>query len=116
MAKKRGPEKQAQDQIVKYLKAIGIFCWVSKTGAVYDPVKKIFRANSTKGISDILGLLPDDGRILCIEVKSERGRPTPEQRAFIATIRQHGGVAGIARSLADVDKLLLEAGICLGGK
>src|ERR1700729_972687 len=41
------------------------------------------------------------------EVKGERTRATPEQLAFIDTVRRAGGRAGVARSVEDA-KLIIE--------
>jgi hypothetical protein len=56
---------------------------------------------SIRGVSDIIGVL-NDGRILCIEVKSEKGKVSAHQNAFIKKINKAGGVALIARSVDDV--------------
>lgn len=54
-----------------------------------------------KGVSDILGVLPD-GRFLAVECKGPKGKPSPEQVEFIENVRKMGGVAFVARSLQDV--------------
>lgn len=58
------------------------------------------------GLSDIIGQLKLDGRILAIEVKSAGGQVSPSQAAFLDLVRQHGGVAGVVRSIEDAEKLL----------
>lgn len=65
-------------------------------------------AGLCNGSSDIIGwhsitITPDmvGKRVAvftAIEVKTERGRPTPEQLNFINTLREAGGIAGVARS------------------
>jgi hypothetical protein len=57
------------------------------------------------GCSYVLGQLTD-GRILPVEVKARGGRPTPEQRTFLETVRRHRGVAVLARSVEDVQAAL----------
>ena len=42
-----------------------------------------------------------------VEVKTPRGRVRPEQQQFIEHIRSAGGIAGIARSVAEAQELLL---------
>jgi hypothetical protein len=54
-----------------------------------------------RGISDILGLTPT-GRFFAIEVKTQRGTATDEQKRFLEEVRAHGGIAVLARSLDDV--------------
>ena len=73
-----------------------------------DGTTRYIRANTQKGMSDIMGVLKD-GRTLAIEVKSRTGRMRPGQEEFLATIRQAGGVAGVCRSVEDAQRLLGDA-------
>jgi hypothetical protein len=57
------------------------------------------------GQPDILGQLVD-GRLLAVEVKRPSGRVRPEQEAFLARVLRHQGVAGVVRSVDDVERLL----------
>ena len=41
-----------------------------------------------------------------VEVKSERGRLAPEQRRFIDVIQELGGIAGVARSVEEAQRLV----------
>lgn len=70
-----------------------------------DGSMRYIRANSQRGMSDIMGVLRD-GKTLAIEVKSRTGRMRPGQEEFLATIRQAGGVAGVCRSVEDAVSLL----------
>ncbi len=58
-----------------------------------------------EGVSDLIGWTRD-GRFLAIEVKTERGRVTPEQAAFVARVTSAGGVAGVCRSVSEALALL----------
>lgn len=99
-------ERDIQKAILDYLHSVPIYCWTNKTQGTYDPHKKIFRRNTTKkGISDILGVLPD-GRFLAIEVKSKSGRLSPEQAEFIDRVNDLGGLAFVARSLEEVQNAI----------
>jgi hypothetical protein len=97
-------EKQIQNEIIHFLRILGVYCWTNNSVGIYDPVKKIYRKNRSpnhlNGVSDILGII--GGRFLAIEVKSEKGVLRPEQRIFLAHINEEGGVAFVARSLRDV--------------
>jgi len=73
-----------------------------------DGSVRYIRANTQRGMSDIMGTLKD-GRTLAIEVKSRTGRMRPGQEEFLQTIRQAGGVAGVCRSVEDAMKLLGDA-------
>ena len=57
------------------------------------------------GCSDVIGQLRD-GRMLAIEVKRPLGRITSAQDAFLQRVRANGGVAGIVRSIDDLEALL----------
>lgn len=63
------------------------------------------RANTQRGMSDIMGTLKD-GRTLAIECKSATGRVQPHQQAFLDQVRAAGGVVGVCRSVEDAVKLL----------
>jgi hypothetical protein len=84
-------------------------CWRQNSGTFQernrDGSVRYIRANTQKGMSDIMGVLKD-GRTLAIEVKSRNGRMRPGQEEFLATIRQAGGVAGVCRSVDDAVRLL----------
>ena len=57
------------------------------------------------GGSDLIGW--SGGAIfIAIEVKSERGRVRPEQKAFIDAVRAAGGRAGIARSVDEAIQII----------
>jgi hypothetical protein len=66
------------------------------------------------GMSDLTGwtTVTDSGSgahyaaYTAIEVKSKRGRPTPEQSAFLDAVRRAGGRAGIARSVEDAGRII----------
>ena len=73
-----------------------------------DGSTRYIRANTARGMSDIMGILKD-GRTLAIEVKSRTGRMRPGQEEFLQTIRSAGGVAGVCRSVEDAQRLLEDA-------
>ena len=58
-----------------------------------------------KGVTDIIGMLKD-GRFFAIEAKRHGEKPTEEQAGFIAMVRAAGGIAGVAETWIDVEKLL----------
>lgn len=116
---KRGPRKPSglptEAQILKAIMALlkrhpkVAQCWRQNSGTFQernrDGSTRYIRANSQRGMSDIMGVLKD-GRTLAIEVKSATGRMRPGQEEFLATIRQAGGVAGVCRSVEDAQALL----------
>lgn len=100
-------ESDIQTLIIAWLRTIGIFCWRNQSAGVFDVTNMKFRARTgvgdIKGTSDILGLL-DDGTMLAIEVKTEKGRVSREQNEFINNVVSRGGVAFVARSLQDAQE------------
>jgi hypothetical protein len=118
---KRGPRKPSgQPTEAQILKAVMALlkrhpkvaqCWRQNSGTFQernrDGSVRYIRANTAKGMSDIMGILKD-GRTLAIEVKSATGRMRPGQEEFLATIRQAGGVAGVCRSVEEAQALLEE--------
>jgi hypothetical protein len=54
------------------------------------------------GVSDIIGCLPPDGRLLCIEVKRPGGKLSKEQAQFLEDVNEAGGLAFVAYSTRDV--------------
>jgi hypothetical protein len=60
------------------------------------------------GSSDLIGWFVFQGRaiFLALEVKTPKGKPTEEQINFIQQVRKAGGIAGVVRSVEDVEALL----------
>lgn len=50
-------------------------------------------------------------QFVAVEVKSDIGRTTEAQRIFIANVERAGGLAGVARSVADAQFLLADGRI-----
>uniref|UniRef100_A0A6M3K7X8 VRR-NUC domain-containing protein n=1 Tax=viral metagenome TaxID=1070528 RepID=A0A6M3K7X8_9ZZZZ len=67
---------------------------------------------SKAGIADTLGIY--NGVLFAIEVKSLEGKPTALQKVFLRAIVRAGGIAGIARCVADV-KILLSLSCIING-
>ncbi len=100
-------EKQIENQILEYLKFRSVMAWKVKSVGTYDAKLRVFRKPSPyyrKGVSDILGIFR--GKPLAIEVKSIKGRTSPEQRAFLEDFAREGGIAMVARSIEDVERVL----------
>ena len=61
---------------------------------------------AVKGHPDLAGYRRSDGRAVYIEVKTKKGRATPEQEQFLAVARQAGCLAGIARSVKEAEEIV----------
>jgi VRR-NUC domain-containing protein len=62
-------------------------------------------ATTVKGISDVLGCLPD-GRFIAVECKGLGVSLTSEQADFLAAVRRRGGVAVVVYELEDLASIL----------
>jgi hypothetical protein len=90
--------------------------WRNNTGALRDERGQLVRYGLCPGSADLIGfrsvtITPDMvGQTVAVfaavEVKTDRGRPTPEQTAFLQRVATAGGLAGIARSVEDAHQIL----------
>lgn len=69
---------------------------------------QLINAGLCRGSSDLVGIGPG-GRFLAIEVKTDAGRTTRQQEAFIDAVIRAGGIAGIVRSVEDALALVERA-------
>lgn len=83
----------------------GCLIWRNNTGVLPDRTGVPIRFGLCVGSSDLIGVAPC-GRFIAVEVKTAKGKPTPEQERFIASVRAKGGIAGIARSPEEALDLL----------
>ena len=60
------------------------------------------------GFPDLFGVRFSDGKAVFIEVKKPGGKVRPEQERFVLGMREYGFIAGIAYSVEDARKLILE--------
>jgi hypothetical protein len=84
----------------------GVF-FRSNTGAVvseYKGRKRLVRFG-VPGQADIFGVL--DSRAIFLEAKSAKGKQSPAQKAFQEAVERAGGLYILARSIADVERVLI---------
>ena len=82
--------------------------WRNNSGALKDFTGRLIHFGvAAPGGSDLIGWVKVDGRaiFLAIEVKVKTGRVTQAQVDFINFVRQHGGRAGIARTVQDAEEI-----------
>lgn len=110
-------------ELVSALRAVGCQAFRMNTGAVQENGR--FVRFGLKGMSDILGAVTvpcgcgryagclvceGKGKVavqLAVECKSQDGKLSPHQRAFLSMIEAAGGIAVVARSVDDVIPLVL---------
>ncbi len=88
----------------------------NNTGVLRDQHGRPVSFGLCKGSADLIGwttrtITPDMvgqqvAVFTSIEVKTSTGRLTPEQRQWLAAVEDAGGIAGVARSVADAEGLL----------
>jgi hypothetical protein len=89
------PEALLTRSVKSLLKAAGIFHFKHWGGPMGYP-----------GVADILGCYK--GRMIAIELKSPKGKATPDQERFLQNVNDAGGIGFVARDIETViDKLEL---------
>jgi hypothetical protein len=88
-----------------------------------NPYAVIFRVNSGKvrmadgryfqtgvprGYSDLSGFRKSDGKMIFIEVKTEKGKLRKDQEHFLNAMDKHPVICGIARSPEEAIKIVRE--------
>ena len=90
-------ERQIQRRILLALSGRGLFVWRNETGAARSMDGKRVIRFGLQGSPDILGLAPG-GRALGVEVKTDDGHQSQQQKAFQAAFEAAGGLYILARS------------------
>lgn len=78
---------------------------------LYLPQRDIFMMRILdrvhKGYSDLF--LNVNGIFVAAELKDDKGEASAHQLQFISDVRRTNGIAGVCRTLGDIDKLVQEA-------
>jgi len=74
--------------------------WVTTQGRL----KGKYKIGKT-GVSDIIGFMKN-GRFLAVEVKKVGEKISDQQQIFIDSVNMCGGVAGVAITIEDANKIL----------
>jgi len=91
----------------------------NNTGTLRDQNGRPVQFGLCKGSSDLIGwkrvtITPEMvgtqvAVFLSIEVKTATGRLRPEQQQWLDAVQAAGGIAGVARSVSDAERLLTVA-------
>lgn len=100
-------ESDIQRLIMLALSEAGCVVWRNNTGVLKNAAGIPIKFGLCVGSSDLIGIAPG-GRFLAVEIKTQKGKATPEQIRFIDAVRARGGIAGIARSPEDALALLAQ--------
>ena len=90
--------------------------WRNNTGALVDQQGRFVRFGLCKGSSDLIGLrsvvvTPEMvgqciAQFVALEIKTDCGTVSPEQRAFLRLVQQLGGLGAVCRSIAQAQAAL----------
>ncbi|MCM3746558.1 VRR-NUC domain-containing protein [Paenibacillus pasadenensis] len=94
-------ESSIQTSIIRFLRGLGAYV-VNHHGGLY----------SAAGVPDILACV--NGRAVYIEVKRDGGELSVLQEQHLLRIKKAGGLAIVARSVAEVQQALADAGLTKG--
>lgn len=85
------------------LKQSGLVYWRVPNGPVMHSIggKMIRKCSPIKGFPDIAGIFPS-GKIFAIELKTDKGRLSPEQIEWITKINMSNGMAVVLRSKDEI--------------
>ena len=88
---------------VQFLRYKGFVCWRQNVGAakITHNGKARFIRFGVPGVSDIIGFSPT-GRFLAAEAKVGKNQPSAAQAAFLASVREAGGIAVVFWNLDDL--------------
>lgn len=101
-------EHAIQSEIMLAVSQHGCTIIRTNVGKVHTADGGIFIAGPPPGWPDLTGFRHSDGRLVLIEVKNERGRLRPDQKAFAKMIEQWPVIYGVCRSAEDAVRLVEE--------
>lgn len=104
---KKDNETALVKQCLEYLRLRGIFCWRQNTTGVRRTTatgRQFWQPSEAKGVSDILALLPPNGRLLTVECKVKPNKVTADQLAFMEGVGRAGGLALV---VYEVEELII---------
>lgn len=101
------PEKVIQKQILDWLKETGLVHWRQNSGTVFLG-NRVVRLGED-GLPDIVVIVPPNGRVVGLEVKSARGQLRPAQKLFRDSLTSSGGLYYVVRTLEAAKNAIAES-------
>lgn len=99
------PETKIQRSILEAVNASGLaVLWRNNVG--FDRDHRM-RYGLCVGSSDLIGLTAN-GRFVALEVKTDTGKPTREQKLYLSLVAKLGGIAQVVRSVEDAMNAITE--------
>jgi hypothetical protein len=92
------------------LKQSGLVYWRVPNGPVIHSIgnKVIRKCSPIKGFPDIAGVLPS-GKFFAVELKTDKGRLSPEQVEWITKLNHTGAIALVLRSKDEIKEFVTSA-------
>jgi len=105
MAKKEKSEREIAREILKHLRSKGVLCFRHEPNTYNHALgQHVSNPYVMAGAPDIIAILP--GGIFCgIEVKTLKGKQSPDQILFQKRAEHLGARYIVARNIADIDHL-----------
>ena len=101
-------EIDIQNEIRRELPFHNCFVFRGNVGKVKTIDGRWFDTGLPPGFPDLFGFRKTDGKMFFIEVKNEKGRLRPDQITFGEFLKSQPVLYGVARSVEDALKIVLE--------
>lgn len=88
------------------LRRLDVLAWRVPNGPVLHSInggQRVFKKSPIKGFPDIAGVMPT-GKFFAIELKTDKGRLSPEQLEWITKLNMTGAMAIVLRSKEQIDE------------
>jgi hypothetical protein len=114
----RNREADVLSACLQWLSLKGVWCWRQNQGAIPLPGGGFRRFVGLRGVSDILGILPQTvrvegestpvtfGNLLAVETKRVGEKLRPEQEEFLRQVNERGGVGLCVHSVSELAEKL----------
>lgn len=94
--------------VIAYLNARGGFAWRNQSGQILlgsGATSRVVRMGR-KGMPDVLAVISPLGRLVAVECKRGKAKPTADQTRVMGELKKRGALVIVARSIVDVEKAL----------
>lgn len=83
-------------------------CFRTNVGKVRMADGRYFDTGLPKGYSDLSGFRKIDGKMFFLEIKSATGKLRKDQEHFLNTMEKYPVITGVARSVDEAIKIIME--------
>lgn len=96
-------ESELLSYAITILKQSGLVWWRVSNGPVLHSIgnKVIRKCSPIRGFPDLAGVFPS-GKFFAIELKTDKGRLSPEQTQWISKLNMSGAMAIVLRSKEEI--------------